>query len=211
MHARTARWIAARTAGAIGEDAEIVVHHLDMALSLAPSAPELESQGLAELLVDALIAAGQAAMRTEVPRAIPYLERALEGVRADVGRRSVVLRLLGQAKASTGNIASGVALFTELLAYHEAVGDEEGAADAVAELSPALWAIGEGARADRLIEEMKERVGPAPSRSLAKLLALEAEALAVKDDNEASALRAEESIRMAETLGIEPLPIARLG
>ena len=37
MHAATARWIADRTAGAMGEDAEIVVHHLDAALELSLS------------------------------------------------------------------------------------------------------------------------------------------------------------------------------
>ena len=50
MHAATARWIADRTAGAMGEDAEIVVHHLDAALELAPSRrrstpPELRAAG----------------------------------------------------------------------------------------------------------------------------------------------------------------------
>jgi tetratricopeptide (TPR) repeat protein len=210
MHAAVARWIGGRTAGAMGEDAEIVVHHLDIALTLAPSAPELETQGLNELLTDALLAGGEAAMRTEVPRAIPYLERALGGFRSDDGRRSIVLRLLGQAKASTGNFATAAAHFAELLAHHEAVGDEEGEADVVTQLSPTLWAMGEGARADRLIAEMKERVGSAPSSSLANLLALEAEALGVKDDNEASALRAGESIEMAEALGIDPSPVAWL-
>ena len=38
MHAGVARWIANRTAGAMGEDAEIVIHHIDAALELAPAA-----------------------------------------------------------------------------------------------------------------------------------------------------------------------------
>ena len=38
MHAGVARWIADRTAGAMGEDAEIVIHHIDAALELKPAA-----------------------------------------------------------------------------------------------------------------------------------------------------------------------------
>ena len=59
MHAATARWIADRTEGAMGEDAEIVVHHIDAALELTPSAPELDTEPITELLTDALIAAGE--------------------------------------------------------------------------------------------------------------------------------------------------------
>jgi class 3 adenylate cyclase/tetratricopeptide (TPR) repeat protein len=210
MHATTARWIVGRSAGAIGEDAEIVVHHIDAAFEFASAAPEFDTDELSELLATALIAAGEAAMRTQVPRAIPYLERALGAFRSDDDRRPVVLRLLGQAKASTGDLSAAAALFTELLAHKQAMRDEEGAADAMTDLSPALWAMGEGAQADRLVVEMKERLGPAPSTSLAKLLALEAEALALKNDNEASTLRAAESIEMAEALGFDPSPVARL-
>ena len=36
-----------------------VVHHLDAALELAPSTPELDTQGLAEMLTDSLIAPGR--------------------------------------------------------------------------------------------------------------------------------------------------------
>ena len=77
MHARTARWIADRTARAMGEDAEIVVHHLDAALEFAPSAPDLDTEPLIELLTDSVVAAGAAAMRTDVQRAIPLLKRAV--------------------------------------------------------------------------------------------------------------------------------------
>ena len=72
MHAATARWIADRTAGAMGEDAEIVVHHLDAARAIGGS-PDDEPG----LLRTALLAAGRATLAPDVARAVGVLERTL--------------------------------------------------------------------------------------------------------------------------------------
>ena len=210
MHAGVARWIAGRTSGAMGEDAEIVVHHLDSALEFAPSAPGLDTGGITELLTDALIAAGEAAMRTEMPRAIPYLERALGLIPVDDRRRTEVLRSLGLANSVTGTPGAAVKQFEELVALHQAEGDEEAEVGAAINLSDVLWAMGEGARGLALLAEIKDRLGTAPSLSRAKLLAEESGTMGVAHDNEAAARLAGESIVMAEVLGIDPPPKALL-
>ena len=208
MHAATARWIMERAGQAFGEDAEIVVHHLEAALELAPAAPELDTNALSVLMASALIAAGEVAMRTEVPRAIPYLERALEVLPVEDDRRSHVLRLLGLANDAAGNPAVAVSLLEQLLAHHRAAGELEAATEVALSLWGILWAMGEGARGVTLFTEIKEQLGPASSPSLSRLLAWEAMNLAVDRDYESGLQRAAEAISMSEVEEIDLPPRA---
>jgi tetratricopeptide (TPR) repeat protein len=204
MHAATARWIAGRTAGAMGEDAEIIVHHLDAALELAPSAPEFDTASLTELLTDALIAAGQAAMRTEMPRAIPYLERALDALPADDQKRLGIMRLLASSHHAAGALTTAATLLDEALIQHQAHGNLEAATDVAIDLELLLWTMGKGRVGLTTVAGLKEELGSAPSPSLAKILAQEANWHAHGGDYEGAVSRAEEAIRMAETLGVDP-------
>jgi class 3 adenylate cyclase/tetratricopeptide (TPR) repeat protein len=208
MHAATARWIRERAGQSLGEDAEIVVHHLDAALELAPSAPEFDTAGISELLAEALVAAGESAMRTEVPRAIPFLERALEVLPVEDDRRSGVLRLLGRANQAAGKPSLAVSLLEELLAHQQAAGDLEAAAGTAIDLFSVLWNMGEGASGYALMAELKERLGTSSSPSLAKLLAWESKSLAGHLEYEAGSRRAAESIEMAKVLEIDLPPRA---
>ncbi len=206
MHAATAHWIADRTEGAMGEDAEIVVHHLDTALELAPSARELDTEPLTTLLASALVAAGEAAMRTEVPRAIPHLERSVTVLSADDDRRASVIRLLATAQYSVGALTTAASLLEELLAWHQVHDDLEAATGVAIDLAHFLWTMGEGSRGRAIVADLKEDLGTAPSPSLARILSWDAILAAASGDYLGANLRAEEAIRMAETLEVDPPP-----
>ena len=206
MHAATARWIADRTAGAMSEDAEIVVHHLDAALELAPSAPELDTRPLTELLVDALIAAGEGAMRTDVPRAIPNLERSLSLLPVEDDRRSINMRRLATAQYSVGALTAAVSLLEELLAWHQLHNDVEAATGVAIDLARLLVTMGEGARGRTIVAELKDDLGDAPSPSQARVLGWDAIGAAAAGDFEGANRHAEDAIRMAEMLGVDSPP-----
>jgi class 3 adenylate cyclase/tetratricopeptide (TPR) repeat protein len=208
MHGATARWIADRTAGAMGEDAEIVVHHIDAALDLAPTAPELDTEGLIELLAKALVAAGEVVMRTEVPRAIRHFERALEVLPPDDRRRLHVSRFLAIANDATGNPKVAAALFEEVLANPEAGEDSYAMVQAAIGLFTLLWVTGEGVRAYSMMQEVRERLGSSRSPALAWFLSWESMDLQASGDRERADRRAAESIDMADALGIDPPPLA---
>ena len=115
MHAATARWIADRTAGAMGEDAEIVVHHLDAALELAPSAPELDTEPLTELLVDCPHRGrGSRAARSTCGRAISFLVRATDRSPEDP-RHARALLPLAHAYRALGNFAEALPILEQLV------------------------------------------------------------------------------------------------
>jgi class 3 adenylate cyclase len=207
MHAATARWIADRTAGSMGEDAEIVVHHLDAALGLAPSAPELDSERLTNLLAEALYVAGDAAMRTDVPRAMRYLERGLKIIGPDDPHRVDVLRLLGIASDATGHPGIAAAMFEEVFSHHATRSDMDALVDSAFLLGGVLWGMGDGARAADIMRELGERLGSTPSPALARWLSWRSMETWEEDDVLA-ARYADESIEMAGSFGVEPRPIA---
>jgi class 3 adenylate cyclase len=203
-HAACARWIADRTDGAMGEDAEIVVHHLDAALKLASSAPELDTEGLSELLADALIAAGQVAMRTEMPRAIPYLERALDALPAGDERWLITMRSLANSYQAAGDLTRAATLLEETLTQREVGGGVEAATDVAIDLGGLLWTMGQGSRGRAVVAGLKEELGDAPSSSLAKILAWDASLAPLTGDWEGAVSLAGEAIRIAEIAGVDP-------
>jgi class 3 adenylate cyclase/tetratricopeptide (TPR) repeat protein len=205
MHTATALWITDRTGGTFGEDAEIVVHHLSAALELAPAAPELDTTELTESLAAALIAAGEAAIRTDVPRAMGFLERALDVLPNDDSRRFVALRLLGISNSAAGDYPRAAKALEDVLVHHEYMGDTEAATEAALHLWVALWDMGEGARANAILARARAMLGQTPSPGLANLLAFESSR---DSDHEAAIRGATESIAMAESLGIDPPPRA---
>ena len=97
-HRATAAWITDRAGAALGEDAEIVIAHLERALELATvTGAAGETDEIQVGLVDALLVAADNAMRTDVPRAVVHLRRALDIVDADDPRRPALLARLGWA------------------------------------------------------------------------------------------------------------------
>ena len=145
--------------GTLGEDAEIVVHHLDAALELAPSSPELEAAPMQRLLADALLAAGEAAMRTDVSKVVPYLERRLTGSSVEYGDDLTTKLLLARARAATGGAQAARALLEEVLDRSVAVGDLETAIAAASQLDRGL-----PARRGHLGDRSDDGGAPAPDR-----------------------------------------------
>ena len=209
MHAATARWVADRTAGAMGEDAEIVVHHLDAALELAPSAPELEAESVQRLLADALLAAGEAALRTAVSKAAPYLERRLSEASAeDVAGDLKTKLLLARAYVATGDPGAARAFLEEVLERLIARGEMETAVQAANELDGVYQLIGDIQASAPMMEELRRRVGSEPSRALAELTAIEVGTLSGWKGPEDGLRRAAIAIEMADGLGVAPPPVA---
>lgn len=130
MHGATARWIAERAGDALGEDAEIIVHHLDAALEFAPSAPELRTGALRDLLTDALIAAGQSAMRTDVARAVLRLERSLSMMAAGDARELRAKLALAGARNAAGDLAGADEVLDEVARAARDRGDPRTETDA---------------------------------------------------------------------------------
>ncbi len=208
MHAQTALWLSSRTGEALGENAEIVVHHIDAALELASATSELDREALQELLGDALTSASQASMRTDVPKAIEHLERALEVIPEDDPRRWDTYRILGHALHASGDLARASSILEELLAHRQADGDDDAAADAAIQLSGTMWMMGEGSRGDAFVAKVKKRLGPTPTPALTKLLAYESMNMSLDHDDVAATQLASQAIAMAKSLGIAAPPRA---
>ena len=208
MHAATARWIAERTQGAMGEDAEIVVYHLDQATELAPSAPELETTPMQRLLADALFAAGESALRTDMSRAVPYLERRVTESRAEYEGDLTAKLLLARAYASTGEASAARTLFEEVLERFVSLGDLETAVVAANELDSVYQLVGDVSASAPMMEELRRQIGTEPSRALAELTAIEVGTLAGWKGPEDGLRRAGIAIEMAQGVGVAPPPMA---
>jgi class 3 adenylate cyclase len=208
MHAATARWIAERTHGAMGEDAEIVVHHLDQAMQLDPSAPELETAPMQRLLGDALFAAGEAALRTEISNAVPYLERRLTlDSRDDAGDLATKL-LLARARTATGDPGAARLLLDEVLRRSVALGDMETAVVAANELTIVHQFLGDISANAPMLDDLRREIGSEPSRALAEFMAIEIGTPEGWKGPEDALRRAGIAIEMAEGLGVAPPAIA---
>ena len=170
MHAVTARWIADRAAGAVGEDAEIVVHHLDRALEFAPSAPELDTDVLTRFLADALLAGGESAMRTDAKAADELLRRAID-LSADDARSARAMSLRGRSLLTMGRIAEAQPLLERALDSAMAARDFDEAAQLAIQLGSALASAGHTTERTREPEErVLEAMGSVPSHAKARLL-----------------------------------------
>ena len=204
MHAGTARWIAARTTGAMGEDAEIVVHHIDAALELAPFAPELDTEGLAGLLADALLAAGEAAFRTDAAAADRLLERALRLLEPSSSMFIRARSLRGRSLAMAGRAAEALPLLEATFQAMRRNHEYEDAAEFADDLARAYWDAGRNDDARSLRSELLDELGSTPSRAKADLLGgLSHDARVEGREEEASALSLA-GLAICEELGFPP-------
>ena len=209
IHAKVARWFDAAAPGEPGRHAELVVQHLDAALELASSAPDLDTAELNAGLTIALLAAGEDAMRTRVGRAIPFLKRALGAMPEDDGRRAKALFSLSQVHSSLGDLGTASSLYEDLLTLQEGEADFDATADTVIAMQAVLWRLGEGSRADALVAaEGRKQLAAGPSLALAKIIAVEAYSRLNSRDFENALQMAGECIRMAEGLDLAPPPLA---
>jgi class 3 adenylate cyclase/tetratricopeptide (TPR) repeat protein len=209
LHTSVATWIAERTGEAMGEEAEIIVHHLDAALELAPSAPNLETAPVQRLLADALLAAGEAALRTEVSKAVRYLERRLsEGSADDAAGDLKTKLLLARAHVAAGDPGAARAPLEEVFERLIALDDIETAVLAASELDGVYQLVGDIQASAPMMEELRRRVGSEPSRALAELIAIEVGTWVGWKGAEDGLRRTRTAIEMAEGLGATPPPMA---
>lgn len=204
MHNAIAVWLTDRPGESTLERAEIVVHHADAALALEPTAEGLNRETLTEILEGALLTAGQSAMKTEVPNAIPYLERSLQLLGDDDPRRGDVLHLLARAHTATGHPAEAAEILEGLLEHYQGLSDDDGATATAIQLSGILWLMGEGARGDAIVRATTEALADTPGPSLARALAYEAMGRWVKDDFDGGLQGAEEALEVATSARADP-------
>jgi tetratricopeptide (TPR) repeat protein len=208
LHAGVAGWIADRTGEAMGEEAEIVVHHLDAALELAPSAPEFDPGPLTELLATALLAAGGAAMRTDISRAIPYLERAIDVLSEEDPRRLGALRTACRLQSSSGLADLGELrerLEAEIDRYHRR-GDQRAVAVLAEPLASVLAGTGQDERAIALLSRARSVLAATPGPELVSIVVAQASWALGDNHLERAEALAEEAIALAADLNL-PVPI----
>jgi class 3 adenylate cyclase/tetratricopeptide (TPR) repeat protein len=226
-HRRVAEWITALRGPAEGATAEIVAAHLERALDLAGAlggtgmAPEAAPPGDADAhagphlagatatsllqdLIAAHLASADHAMRTEVPRAVAHLRRALELLEPGGPGRPAILEQLGRALNSTGDVRAAVAALEEAAGAYRAVGDAAGAAGIAPVLAVALAFTGEGERAHAVLADARDELADRPGLSLVAVIAEQAMSAMVANRLESAAALADEAISLGAALGLRP-------
>jgi class 3 adenylate cyclase/tetratricopeptide (TPR) repeat protein len=207
-HRATAAWITDRAGAAIGEDAEIVVAHLDRALELAAATGALgEVPAIQVSLVDALLASADTAMRTEVPRAVGHLRRAAELLDAGDARRSAALARLGRALNTTSDYPEAATALEEAVEALTVRGEDLAAAELGAPLAIALFNSGRSDTAEATLEACRAVLEHHPGPGLVAILSEQA-VLRSNGEHADAADRAEEAIALAASLGLASTPRA---
>ena len=207
-HRATAAWITDRAGAALGEDADIVVAHLDRALELAQATGATgEVPAVQAALVDALLAAAENAMRTEAPRAVAHLRRALDLLEARDDRRSGALARLGRALNTTSDYPEAAAALEEAIVALRARGEAIAAAELGAPLSIALYNSGRADVAEATLAACRVVLERHPGRGLVEILAEQA-VLRRNAEHADAHDRAGEAIALAVSLGLPPPPRA---
>jgi tetratricopeptide (TPR) repeat protein len=204
MHAATARWIIDRTAGAIGEDAEIVVHHLDAALELASSAPGLDTAPLNELLVTALLAAGEAAMRTDAAGAGALLERAMELTEVDSPGRAKASSLRGRSLHAAGRHEDALPYLRTALDAAVSIRDFDDAVPSAFLLSMSLMRIGQTDQAQEMLDGLGTELGSSSSAARASYVGGMAEIALSRGDFARAEALCDEGLAISEELSLSP-------
>jgi class 3 adenylate cyclase/tetratricopeptide (TPR) repeat protein len=207
-HRAVATWVAALAGPDPGTTAEIVAAHLERALDLADALHDDQAAAGGPLRADLVAAHADAAdhaMRTEVPRAVAHLRRALELLGEDGPLRATLLERLGRALNAMGDVRAAAALLEEAATAHRRAGDPAGAAGIAPVLAVALAFTGEGERAHAVLAEARTELADAPGPALVAVIAEQAMSAMVANRLGAAAALAEESIRLAASLGL-PAP-----
>ena len=226
-HRGVAEWVRALRGPAEGATAEIVAAHLERALDLAGAlggtgiaaeaalpggadahaGPDLAGAAATSLLQDLIaahIASADHAMRTEVPRAVAHLRRALDLLPPGDPGRPAVLEQLGRALNSTGDVRTAVAALEEAAGAYRAAGDATRAAGIAPVLAVALAFTGEGERAHAVLADAREELADRPGPSLVAVIAEQAMSAMVANRLESAGALADEAISLGAALGLRP-------
>ncbi len=209
-HRAAAAWITERVGAALGEDAEIVVAHLERALELAAATGASgEVAAIQADLVDALLATADTGARTDVSRAVSRLRRALELMPGDhAGRPGALVRLGILLNAMVQFPEAAVALREAAAAYRRR-GDIVAAAALAGDLSVALGNMGGADEGVALLTEARALLEATPGPGLVRVIeALAGETYVASRFDDATEL-ADVALRVAEELGL-PVPLRAL-
>ena len=202
-HRSAAAWISAKRGTSPGADAEIIVAHLERALELAGALGSTEEiPAIRTDLRAALSAAADHAMRTEVPRAIGHLRRALELLDPADDRWPDILARLGHALSSNADVREAVVVLDRAVAAYRVRGDEAAAAGPAARLAVALAFSGEGARAQAVLADARSILADHPGPGLVAVIAEQAMAAMVASRLDRALVLADEAIDLAGSLGL---------
>ena len=204
-HRAVAAWITRKTGTAARGDAEVVVAHLERALELARTLDATgEIPAIRSDLVTSLLAAAEHAMRTEIPRAIVLLRRAIELLGPDDGRRPGALAAIGRALSSIGDVPGAVTALDEAVVALRRRGDDMAAAGLADVLAVALAFAGEGDRAQDVLATARRTLASAPGPGLVAVVAEQAMAAMVASHVDRARGLADEAIDLADALGLPP-------
>ncbi len=208
-HRATAAWITDRAGAALGEDAEIVIAHLERALELATvTGAAGETDEIQVGLIDALLVAADNAMRTDVPRAVVHLRRALDIVDADDPRRPALLARLGWALVTMSHFPEAVGVFEEVRGDLLRRGDHRLAAEIAAPMVVALTNAGLVSRASEVLEDARAVLTASPGAPLLAVMAEQAYAAYRAGQWKLANTLGDETVVLAESLGLPPPPRA---
>jgi tetratricopeptide (TPR) repeat protein len=202
-HVAAARWIEAKSADRIEDQADILAHHYSTALELARAAGQVE--WAAELETPAfrfLSLAGERALGLDTAAALASLERALALAPPGHPERAAALARFGETAFQAGRYGEAATALDEAIARSREAGDLPAAARAMGLLSPVLSKLGD-ARAFTLPAEalaLVEPLGSSPELVAALTEVARADALAGRSG---TAIRvADRALEVAASLGL---------
>ena len=169
-HVAAARWIEARAGGRVEDIAEVLAQHYATAVELVQGGGHIEqADGLEASAVRYLTLAGEKAMRLDVANAVALFRRAVLLGRDGVPGRGRLLRFLGEAEFTAGQVSEGVALLESAIEACAAAGDAAGADEATMRLIPFLNSSGDRPRSESLLDALIVRLEASePSETLAR-------------------------------------------
>jgi class 3 adenylate cyclase/tetratricopeptide (TPR) repeat protein len=204
-HRAVATWLTERAGTVLGEEAEIVVAHLDRALELAIATGATDDVPAIEAsLVDALLAAADTALRTEVQRAVGHLRQALGLLEARDPRRPEVLGRIGRGLVNLEEYPDAIVMLEEARSLHLTAGRDVAAALLTRPLYAAYVSRGDAELGDRLYVEADEVFRRNGGPALAGYLADAAQHSWAQSSIDDALRLAEEALSLAHDLGLAP-------
>ena len=203
-HQAAARWIEKVAGERVADSSELLAYHYEQALELSRAAgvdtAEVESQAFRFLML-----AAERAVKLDVAKAGPYLERALALTRPGDPNRFAALMLGGHHAVSGGGSPERAdELLTEAATEARAREDGPGEAEALSWLSRNAWQQGDTARQTELIgAAIRIMEGRPPNRALANVLSRLVASHGLAGRSEQAIAASEEALPVVREFGTE--------
>jgi class 3 adenylate cyclase/tetratricopeptide (TPR) repeat protein len=211
-HAAFARWLEGKVGErARGDLCDVLAWHFGAAAELARAAGEDDLEGPAvDAAVGYLTVAGDRAVGLDVRVAARHFERALLVAGPDHPARPQLLFRAAGALFQEGRYRESAALFLDAAAGLAAAGDRRAAALSAARRADVLYALGDPGVAPQLEGALSLLEGEEPCRETVTVLGKLGRSLWLAGDPRAGLDKLEESLDLAERLGL-PEPVLFLG